>query len=953
MTSAYVPRVSEVISQRFVGRAEALDAFYLRFAYRHMKNGIYYYGRGGLGKTWILKKIILNSENGPTRTASEIIDFFDTQNRNIRGLQTTIKSRLQTPEAFRPYDEIIEHLDAARSQGDLIHASAIASLESRANKLFIECCQQAIVGREVILLFDTFERVQQLEVGGWLLKTFLPQVRSLIVAIAGRPVPGPARMPDNIVSYELKGLDFTETKEYIHRLSPSVTDEVIESIWECTGGFPLVIELILDLPLPVREQFVAELSRLEDGKRVQDSLDLQRGLVRQFARLDNVSLARKNRVIWAMAYLKRRFDVQMLKYVVENLGEKWLRPGDYNEVFEELNQSVYVKEYPNQQSHLLHDEVQRMVAEYVLDEATDPWKEMQHPLHDLIVNRYYPDAIKKAFEDRDLDLAHQLQAEQLGYILDDKPHTGLEQYESYRNEIENTHEYDFEELLWGEMRDHLDRFEKDRGYRICADRGEWLRRHSLFSKAEGHYCQMMDLFKEQQIEISQFAGFMAMRQGKIPEARAIFEQSLGWIDAGDYRNIGIIASDLAQAAIEAGEWDKALVYYAWSFRAASLAGDDSQKVAVYLGRGYLYSLQGLYSHAKKQCELAIQLLGSLPDNPDNARRAIYAWMNLGTANRHSDDYPGAASHYEKGLRLAQENMHRETICDSLQHLGINEHLWGRALRRKRENLVEACEHQLQAWRHLTKALEIARESDWRRAIGSGLHRLAKVYREIHRLNELPAEIKTSDFTEALQTLQQEAQTFHMPFEIEYEHELLMPRPFTDLNWLERAARLFEMSALVADDANDFHRALDGLTELARLFLELEHFNLVPLVLRRVERIKGYDYEEPLFTQVIQIIQGDWHFEQGRWPEALQQYGISYARLAKLPGYASYQLSNGLRNLEWRFSVLPHEMVLSWCDTLESAWLAESVSTVRPDMLDLLERIRLDALKKIPLSKHKH
>ena len=444
------------------------------------------------------------------------------------------------------------------------------------------------------------------------------------------------------------------------------------------------------------------------------------------------------------------------------------------------------------------------------------------------------------------------------------------------------------------------------------------------------------------VEVSQLVGFAAMRQGKIPQAKGIFEQSLQWVEEDDFQALEVIEGNLAQAAIEAGEWDKAIEHYARSFRAATLAHDKSQMAAVYLSRGYLYSLKGMYPDAEKQCKLALETLKPLPESPGNARRRIFAWMNLGTVYRHTRDHIEAKSCYRQSLELARAIGHRETECDSLQHLGINEHLWGRTFRRQEENLTEACEHQLQAWQSLVDALEIARESGWRKAIASGLHRLAKVYREIYRLQHLPAEVGTPGFLEALQTVEKKAHAFQMPFEVEFEHDLLMPGPFSDLNWLEKAARLFEVSALAADETSDYHRALDGLTELARLLLELEHFDLVPLIVRRIERIKGYDYEEELFTQTSQIVIGDWHFEQERYDEALERYKTHYGGLAKLVGYASYHLNDNLRNLEWRLSVLPRDLVLPWCDALTDAWLGQSVSAVRPDMTDMLERIRLDA-----------
>jgi len=939
--------MSEKVRAQFVGRQEALEAFYRRFAYRHMKNGIYYCGKGGLGKTWILWKIINDSLDDPIRVVAHIIDFFDTRNHSVRGLQATIRSHLQNPEAFRLYDEALERLEEARAQPKT-HPSTIATLGARADRAFIECCQEAIVGQEVILLFDTFERVQQRYVGRWLLQEFLPQVGDLIVVIAGRPEPSPAQMPDNVVTYELRGLTLESFAELVRSRLPSASGEIVESIWKHTDGTPLMAHLILDLREPQRGRFIARLSRLEEGKLVQDSPVLQRELVGQFADPpDN-----RNKAIWAMAYLRRRFDVRMLRYIVEKT--KWFRPDDYETIFNDLRQLIYVKEHPRQQSHLLHDEIQRMVAEYALPEV-GIWEEFRADLYDAVVNRYYPESIRAIEETppdkrtiADLDLARQLRSEQLGYILDQDPDAGLEKYESYRAEVEKkTHDYDFEELLWGEVREHLDDWGEERAYDICRERGQWLRKHTLFQKAEEHYRLMLERFEDRRVEISQLVGFMAMRQGKIPQAKDVFEQSLEWVEENEYQTLEVIEGNLAQAAIEAGEWDKALEHYARSFRAATLAHDKSQMAAVYLSRGYLYALKGMYWDAEEQCKLALETLRLLPDSPDNARRTIYGWMNLGTVYRYTGSHDEARSCYEKSLELAQKIGHRETECDSLQHLGINEHLQGRTLRRHGKNLTKACEHQSRAWRYLVDALEIARESGWRKAIASGLHRLAKVYREIHRLRQLPAEITTPDFAEALQAVQQQAAAFQNPFEVEFEHDLLMPGSFADLNWLQKAARLFEVSALVADDASDYHRALDGLTELARSFLELGHFDLVPLIIRRIERIKGYDYEEELFAQISQIIIGDWCFEQGKYDRALEQYKTYYAGLAKLVGFASYRLNDNLRNLKWRLGVLPRELVLPWCDALEDAWLEESVSAARPDMLNMLERIRLDALAQSP------
>ena len=51
-------------------------------------------------------------------------------------------------------------------------------------------CSQVSAGKKIVLLFDTFEVVQEEEVGNWLLDAFLPESENTLAVVAGRkPVP--------------------------------------------------------------------------------------------------------------------------------------------------------------------------------------------------------------------------------------------------------------------------------------------------------------------------------------------------------------------------------------------------------------------------------------------------------------------------------------------------------------------------------------------------------------------------------------------------------------------------------------------------------------------------------------------------------------------------------------------------------------------------------------------
>jgi tetratricopeptide (TPR) repeat protein len=951
-----VNKPSEMVRERFVGREDALKAFYLRFTYRSTKNCIFYYGEGGAGKTWLLKRIMQQNQGEPDREILPLIDFFDTNNHSKRGLQVSIKTRLDRPSCFEKYDDLIAALEIKIKDQEPAHPSVLANLEKQADKEFIEACQNAVTGRELVFLFDTFERVQHQDAGKWMVDKFLPQVKSPVVAIASRPIQLHLKLPDNVLLYELKGLDRAETGKYARELDYRCSDNDINTIFEHTNGMPLMIDLVINLRTPARDEVLAKMAKLAPGVQVQDSF-LKEELVHRYGQPDEI-----NRIIWVMTYFKRRFDVNMLHYVVDHL-KRYFGSESYDHLYEKIKNLIIVKEYPELESHLLHDEVQRLIDECILAKGNPFWDGMKDDVYKLIIDHYYPEVLSPA---ADALLQHQLQTEQLGYLLDQDVAAGITKYLDLRGQTEAN--YDFEELLWGEVRGfhHLDSL-TDHGFEIFDERGRWLQNHNRYQQAEDHFQEMLGKFKNdpEQVEISLSLGYMLLRQGKLNEARDILLESrhISEINSNS-RDLARIDNSLGQVALRSGQWPEALEHYAHSFRTAGNNQLLSEKISVFINRGFLYSLQGHYDLAKDQCWKAINLLQTLPPSNENTRRLTFAWMNLGTAYRHSggtvsDDrfiekhqsFEEAKKYYCISEELARESKNFEVLCNVWQHLGINEHMIGRQIRRYLGNtgnteIVQACQHQLQAWRYITDALDLAQKSDWGDAIVDGLNRLAKVYREIYHFDRLASLQKMDpDFQEALEKLKEAANSFQMAFEIEHEHELVFPGSFQSLNWREKTARLFDVSALVAEEVNDFHRVLDSLSELSHVLLWLRKLEQAELVIKRVERAKGYDYQEPLFAATAEILRGELDIYNNRFKEAKERYKQAYINLARETGYSTYILNDRMRDLEWRIREdVPVEQRKAWCDEIEDAWIEAGISTSHPEMIDRIEKLRAEFIQ---------
>lgn len=945
------------VKRIFVGRTDALDAFYRRFAYRHMKNGVYYWGSGGLGKTWILRKIYQDIEQDNTRRVGPVIDFYETKNHTVRGLQETIKSALAAPNSFLAFDDYRRRADNARTHDDDRNSSGAASLEARANREFIHCCERALVGHEVVLLFDSFEYVQQRYVGRWFVKKFLPHVRGLVFAIAGRPIgeyPNhkPADMPDNVLTFPLTGLSSSEVKTYVRDRWREASDDVIEAISIHTQGTPLLVDLILDMEKGRRSEYVSRLATLLPEERIQDRPDLQRGLIGQFTNPNST-----NRLIWVIAYLKRRFDEPMLEFLVKN-GPRYFPTGEYAGILKSLGQRLYVKRYEQGKSYLLHDEIQRLISRHMLKEYPALWTEVIRSIHDPIVRVYYPSAIETVTPS---ESKQQLRAEQFGYILGADIEEGLKLYHSYRDEIDKNRDFDFEEQLWGEIRSSL-QVETQVTYKEFIDRGAWLRRASLFERVEDHFRHMIAVWPSPSFEMYQRLGHALKSQSNYSEAEEIFDRSLELIGGSDHENIAMVENNLGQLYQETGALDEALVHYARSFRSATIAKSSEYLASAQLNRGSVYSLLGMYSRACSECERALAILDNLPEQDRNEQlniqRSIFARLHLGTALRHAGDFDKSRVHYQDSLKLAAKNKNREAQCVVLQNLGINEFLAGRQIRRnlldiavmqnvgefpleqRQQQFDQACTYLYSAWRHLNEALDAAQDADWRKAISDGLNRMAKVYREIDRLEKLTArDMKDLAKNDALTSLQKRARKISLTIEIEYEADLLTPGNFSELGWLEQAMRLFDLSARVAMDSNNYHRSLDSLTELANGLLELDKLEDVDSVCRRMLGIKEYDYQEQMFIAVIEIISAHIEYKLGHLDAAFEKYAQAYVEVAKQGGYATYMLVDRVRDLEWYIQSLPPPEALKWCDFLEDSWLNERTSRAYPELTASLERVR--------------
>lgn len=524
-------------------------------------------------------------------------------------------------------------------------------------------------------------------------------------------------------------------------------------------------------------------------------------------------------------------------------------------------------------------------------------------------------------------------------------HSTIERYNTYLDNLGIMRSYEIEELLWQDVRTYLSEF-KDGGYEIANERSEWLRRHGLFTTAEDHFKEMLKRFQTKEIEIRKSLGFSLLRQGKINEAISIFTQGHSMIAKNEHAQLADFENLLGQANRLAGNWDTAYQHYTLAVRAFTLAKDISGLAGAHMNRSFLYLMQGMQQAAIEECTLALELLNSsFSADVYTQRRHRYAQMNLGTAYQYAGDYESAAQQYFLCLEMARQAKDQEVLCYVLQQAGRNDLLWGKKLRQDSQKLAQSCIHQLHAWQYLTQALEIAENAKWQPAIAETFTLLGKVYEEIFFLKrsyEISAPAK-SNARSALALLQAKIDSTQLSAELGSKDIFLVKGEFAKLNWLEKSARLYELSLLVANQINDSDKAVESLLALANVLFQLQNHDGISIVASQTENLKSYNLRGEFFTAVSRILRADLDFEQNKYDSALDAYSHAYAIMAKQKGYTFYLLTDRLEHLAQKIRKLAIEIRLRWCDVLEENWLEQSISTVRPEMLRLIEDIRFDTV----------
>ena len=764
---------------------------------------------------------------------------------------------------------------------------------------FVHCYHDLISQKRIVLLLDTVEKLQE-DAERWNhLVQLIPTLRNTLIILAGRRGP---EVRDTLVGMlgeecvtliELEGFTLEQANEYFDQwpIGAWIEPELREKIHFLSNGRPILIDLAIDwlshdLPLPELVQMsLPEIKSLESNRLEQLRQQFEEALVRVILSLTEPIYL----VILYMAYLYRRFDADILSYLL-NLSLE-----ETTQMIEELSGLSFIKSRPGG-IYTLHDEMRRMVYEYVWPRY-DPLVTQRQRLSQAMSKYYDPrlaevrtqielahheriNAIKekdpireqRAYEEIER-LGKQyiiLEAEYLFHALRADPQKGVD---TFVEAFEWAREYraDALGLLVREIEDfEKDHFELDQ-YEVSIRKAEYLVGRMGLDEAHRILDGLMQRYADgDELEVdllTRFADY-AVRSGQMPEAADYLTRALNICQERYVDEQGIVENELGTVNQLMGRWDRAIQYYENALRHTQ----TKSKVAEILDNlGSVHGLRGDWAGVTI-CQDALDRRREL-----GLPRSIGISHNtLGTVYWNLDNSDKALQNHEEALKYFRLSGDSELMA--LAHLGRGRAYWAQKMPVKAKESLE-------------EGFRISR-----RRYPAALNALGYVY--------------------------------------------------LDLGNFETAWEYLKAGCHEAQRIFDTYDRADSLAGLAELNYHRGQQDKIADYVREMEELERAGYEYPVFFGRIRKVLGDVAFGEGRYDEALEYYGEALCLIGRHGGYGKYAFRNELARLIEKIDTLPVGRAIEWYEKLIEFWRKSGMDWQRPELIFLCKTRRAEIEAKL-------
>lgn len=347
MNPAFIGRIAEI--KKFKNALTSFSATnpVFAFAYDAFEQEE---DKGGIGKTWLLNQFVKVARTPEYADKFFVIDeVFDFHRPVYRdrlsrlSIFAKIVEQKTRSTAFDKFWIALKDYNAKSAVFEKVFATYYDGLTQFCNE----------TGKNIVLFLDTFEVAEKtLNYAAAPYRFIEDREKNIFFVISGRHAPN-LQTPlwqgreKQLVLFPLKGFSNSEAREYFHGAGyVHLTEQQVTALNTKAKGRPILLALIVD--------YLQNILKLDDILRLEDSTFKQK-LVEFIREFRNPPVAQ---AVLAMAHIKHRCDKAFLQRFVGALS-------DFNAFYEKLKSFSFVRQLGSDYI-VLHDEMQKMVSEYLL-----------------------------------------------------------------------------------------------------------------------------------------------------------------------------------------------------------------------------------------------------------------------------------------------------------------------------------------------------------------------------------------------------------------------------------------------------------------------------------------------------------------------------------------------------------------------------------------------------------
>src|SRR2546428_5551916 len=843
--------------------------------------------KGGVGKTWLLRKFATLAKQQRKNVATVMVDFFNVADRDGVVVAERIAQELQKiyPQwSARSFNTSLKEYNDAINAGNIdvadireqLSLALIADLEQLHEQLLE-------TDSHLLVFFDTFELIEQNPVSAVLRvsQTFpdnyrFPRMRAVV---AGRNTldwdhPNWRGREQEVHRVAIKPFNQEELAEYINDQSIETLDASSEqavALYERTEGRPILVGLVTDV---VNRRFTTI-----DNLITVPKADFESHLISKVNDLDDPI----NWSILFMAHAYHRFNLDLLNSILSYSSLVMTTQAiKHQELLEELPTLSFVRRAGSGDDFVLHDEMRNLV--------TRNWWDVQD-----IDRRYRCDVSRGTVSYYEQEIAR-VQKEQVHqvYVVEMLYHKlyldvedGLRFFDRHFIRAISLWLTAYARSLLQETQNYLRYMSTAKKYNLMLSEAILLRKEEnpkeafalyqqLEQEAEPHWLEIhrADLLHEKghcYLQMSNFAG-----------AIDCFTQSLE-IEAtrGDETRRAEVLYLLGYIYRREGQLETVAQYYEESIAIHKKLGNLRSYANVLNSMAYLYRLQGKMEEALRSCKIALSIRQDLFHQGKTSEVSVgLSLSTMGVIYLNTDDLVSAENAFREALEIFTRAGHKKGIASMYIRFGQVE--------MSRGNLSQAMQ-----W--FEKGYYASRGIDMEAQINS-LNKRGRVH------------VLQSDLEESTSVR---------------------------LTRLQESVPFFEGAIELAREVFDYYQEAESLIDLADALERLNQHGQSQRALKEAEVIaKRYNYN--LLLGIAEEFQGVLRHREGDYRRAFEHFAASCRYMAL---YNPIRYSKALRKLLDTLLKTPRNELSAVTTALVAYWSEQELAESFPEFIRTCDEVR--------------